>query len=131
MTALLTTTEVCQVSSAEYEAAFQAARDASVLVRGATSPAEDVVRDAREFYLTTDGKSGFAIGPDGTLMGLFSLTRGRGDLLVRQAVELGARRLDCFDGYLPGLYSRHGFVEYDREPNWTPGGPDVVYMTLV
>lgn len=66
---------------------------------------------------------------EGVLIGVFSLVRGRGDALVAGAVAHGARHLDCFDGYLPTLYARHGFAESHRESNWTPGGPDVVYMT--
>jgi len=81
-------------------------------------------------YLSADRLSGYAIRADGELVGVFSAVRGRGDDLVRDAIRNGATRLDCFDGYLPALYERHGFVETDREPNWTPGGPDVVYMTL-
>jgi hypothetical protein len=54
--------------------------------------------------------------------------RGRGDALVSDAIARGAKHLNCFDGYLPTLYARHGFVEVRREPNWTEGGPDIVYM---
>jgi len=81
------------------------------------------------FYLTTDGASGFGVTWEGELVGLFSTVRGRCADLLDQAVKIGATELNCFDdGRLPGIYARHGFVEYDREPNWTPGGPDVIYM---
>lgn len=53
---------------------------------------------------------------------------GYGSQLVSDALHNGAEVLDCFDGFLPEFYARHGFVEVTREPNWTPGGPDVVYM---
>jgi hypothetical protein len=53
---------------------------------------------------------------------------GYGSRLVADALHNGAEVLDCFDGFLPEFYARHGFVEVTREPNWTPGGPDVVYM---
>lgn len=81
-------------------------------------------------HVSDDGLSGFIVCEDGELVGLFSRVRGRGDELVRAAIKAGARRLDCFDGYLTELYARHGFREVRREPNWTPGGPDVVYMAL-
>ena len=55
--------------------------------------------------------------------------KGSGDEeLARRFLE--ARTLDCFDGYLPDFYSKFGFVEYKREPNWVPGKADVVYMRL-
>lgn len=73
---------------------------------------------------------GFIVKPDGELVGLFSRLVGRGDDLVNAALNSGAQHLDCFDGFLVGFYARHGFVEYDRQPNWTPGGPAVVYMGL-
>lgn len=95
----------------------------------ATSPASELAKhaDAR-WYVTPDHLSGFGVAPDGTLLGLHSQVRGRGPSLLREAEWLGATRLWCFDGFLVGLYERNGFVELERSPNWTPGGPDVVYM---
>lgn len=93
-----------------------------------------------ETFLTNDGKSGFAVQPDGTLTNLFSTTRGRGDRLVEEAIWAGARKLDAYDGYLPTLYARHGFRETERltwDPQYAPEGwegtfgtPDVVFMEL-
>ena len=111
---------------AAFREVFGAARDAHPH-GDATSAPEDIPDDAR-YFLTADQRSGYGITPDGTLIALWSLERGRGDALVRDAIARGAIRLDCFDGYLPTLYARHGFRETHREPNWTPGGPDVVYM---
>jgi hypothetical protein len=110
--------------------AFTMARGVSDRVLEATSPfdfdAPDVWR--RDYWLSLDGRSGFCIDNDDRLLFVFSLEPGRGDEIVSHAVRHGAKRLDCFDGYLPGLYSRHGFVEERREANWTPGEPDVVFM---
>lgn len=53
---------------------------------------------------------------------------GYGSALAESAVENGAQVLDCFDGFLPAFYERFGFREYRRDANWTPGGPDVVFM---
>lgn len=80
-----------------------------------------------DYYLSDDGLSGVGV-QDGEMIGVFSLVKGRGDLLISVAVENGAVHGDCFDGYLPTLYGRHGFREIRREANWTVGGPDVVYM---
>lgn len=81
-------------------------------------------------FLSPDKKSGYAIKPDGELVSVFSSAKGRGDQITKEAVEQGASKLDAFDvnQKLPELYGKHGFKEFKREPNWTPGGPDVTYM---
>lgn len=107
--------------------AFDVARATSSAVADATSPFTHVPNTA--YVLTADLLSGYAIRPDGELVNVFSLVPGRGDMLVSHAVANGADHLDCFDGYLPTLYARHGFMATHREQNWTPGGPDVVYMS--
>lgn len=121
---------ISNVSLDSFRIAFEAARSASDLIANATSPVSEVVAKTARYYLSDDHLSGFAIREDGELVGVFSLVKGRGDSIVAAAIENGAKYLDCFDGYLPRLYSRHGFTEVKREPNWTPGGPDVVYMVL-
>ena len=84
---------------------------------------------AHECYATADGTAGFAIAPDGDLQSVFNVGQGgRGAALVTAAIAAGAVTLDCFDGFLPAFYARHGFVIVRREANWTEGGPDVVYM---
>ncbi|UPW35195.1 hypothetical protein [Pseudomonas phage PCS5] len=93
----------------------------------------------KEFYtdicklrLAKDGNAvtgGYMI-LDGTLQGVFSFTKGMGPWLIRQAIAEGARKLDCFDGFLPEFYKQFGFVEVRREANWTKGGPDVVFMEI-
>jgi len=124
---------VHSVSKATFTACLSDAQRLSAAVRNATTPADKLF--ATEYYLSDDGLSGFALSADGSgdsdLRGVFSLVKGRGDRLVSEAVFYGANTLDCFDGYLPTLYAKHGFVESVRQPNWTEGGPDVVYMTHV
>lgn len=100
--------------------------------------AENVTKYSPEEYsnmktfLSPDKKSGFAIKPDGELVSVFSAEKGlnRGDTIVKEAIQQGASSLGAFDPYLPKLYEKHGFKEYKREPNYTPGGPDVVYMRI-
>lgn len=72
-----------------------------------------------------DGDAGFVlIGEE--LCGVFGA--GRGGEIMRAAVAAGARFLDHFDcAPLNALYDRHGFAEVGREPNWSPGGPDVIH----
>lgn len=91
--------------------------------------ADYMIKNGLKPYLSPSGKTGFAIGPDGDLCNLFSMEH-RGADAIRAAMELGANKLDCFDGKLPGLYSKFGFEEYKREPNWIKGEPDVIYMRL-
>ncbi|MBV5342460.1 hypothetical protein JZU68_02205, partial [bacterium] len=94
-----------------------------------TSPVSEI-DDNRKFFLSTDNLSGYAIGFDGELTSLFSTVKGRGSELINLALTDGANHLDCFDGYLVKLYGKHGFMESKRVANWTPGGPDVVYMAI-
>ncbi len=82
------------------------------------------------FYLSQDGLSGFGITKDQELVNLFSPEHGRGHDAVQQAIAQGAEHLNCFDTWLVSFYKKHGFVEYRREANWTPGEPGIVYMRL-
>lgn len=119
-----------EVSSAVFRQALGGARKDSFRIANATSPEVIVASRPGQFYLSIDGRSGFAVTDAGELCGVFSTVKGRGDTLVRDAVFFGATHLDCFDGYLPTLYARNGFRETHRAANWTAGQPDVVYMRL-
>lgn len=119
------------VSHERFCDALALARQANPKVADATSSPEELSRHAI-WYLTPAGDAGFGIVPDsGGLVALFnnSTTRGLGRELVKAAIGSGAIHLDCFDGFLVGYYQSLGFVETHREPNWTPGGPDVVFMS--
>lgn len=87
-------------------------------------------KDHCKLYLAKDGKKvtgGFFI-LDGELRGVFTNVKGIGNWLVQWAIREGAKRLDCFDGYLTGFYQRLGFTEVKRVENWAHGGPQVVFM---
>jgi hypothetical protein len=116
-------------NSITYRLALAAARASDSRIAEVTTKPEDMPRTAR-YCLSADFRSGFGVSADGELIGLFSTVKGRGADLIGAAVANGADKLDCFDGFLPSLYARFGFVETAREPNWTPGGPDVVFMAL-
>lgn len=85
-------------------------------------------------FLTEDGEAGFAIAEGDELASVFSYEgKHAGNAVVAKAVELGARRLDCYDieYMLPGLYGRHGFkpIAYvDWNDDYAPDGWD--YSTL-
>lgn len=122
-----------KVSKLAFIVNFATAREDSEKVKAATSTVkeiDDATNDHDRFMLTADGQSGFIVRNGGELIALFSTVKGRGNDLVQIAVQCGAEYLDCFDGYLPELYARHGFSCYKREANWTPGGPDVVFMHI-
>lgn len=120
-----------RVTLLQYLDTLRGAQRESTLIADATTHADDLtLYVADRAYLTEGGLSGYVVRDTGELVGVFSRVRGQGDTLVRSAIYHGATHLDCFDGYLPTLYGRHGFTETHREGNWTPGGPDVVYMTL-
>ena len=117
-----------------YFTALESARERHPLIAASTSSPLEIagVLSLDDIaYLSDDGLSGYVVKASGELVGVFSSVKGRGDALMVSAIANGARRLDCFDGYLPELYARHGFRETDRAENWTPGGPDVVYMARV
>jgi len=95
-------------------------------------------------YLSADGLIGFAIKSDGDLVSVFksadSNVKGLLDTLMPKAIELGATKLDAFEGFLTKSYAKHGFVEVGRDTwdeqykpeGWeeADGTPDVVYMEL-
>lgn len=116
-----------EVSADVFARAFNYARVKFDVVREATSPFE-AIPDTRYYLGDVTLPGGYAIRADGELVYVFTTARGHGDALVRAAIVNGATHLDCFDGYLPTFYARHGFTETHREPNWTPDGPDVVWM---
>ena len=94
-------------------------------------------------YANFTGTVGFAITPGNELVNLFNNSgiRGYGRDAITFAIELGATRLNCFDGPLVKLYESFGFIETLRFPfnrtfapiGWnyeTMGAPDVVNMSL-
>lgn len=100
------------------------------------------LRNARCF-LSEDGTTGCAIMDNGRLTLLFNKGPfGQGKATLAEAVQLGATRLSCFDGFLPGYYAKHGgfqevrrdaFDEAHAPEGWnyrTNGRPDVVTMEL-
>lgn len=125
---------VVPVSKTVFLAVFHEAKGSSDKINDATSPVYEVAEATTAedgFYLDFNGRYGFIVKQDGELIALFSMVRRSGDELVRQAIERGANRLDCFDGYLVGFYERNGFMVTERVANWTPGEPDVVFMQRV
>ena len=111
---------------------FENARRDSGLVATMTSEFDPKASRGTKYYEWSDGfnHAGYAIRADGELVYVFSTARGMGDKIMESALANGAVYLDCFDGYLVNLYSRHGFRVVKRVENWTPGEPDVVYMAL-
>jgi hypothetical protein len=94
-------------------------------------------------FLDDTGTVGYTIGRDGTLNNLFNNSGrpGAGRRAVEHAIQQGAVKLDAFDGFLPKLYRKHGFVETGRmgfadefaPPGWNYAvdkRPDVVEMAL-
>lgn len=90
-------------------------------------------------YLSPNQKSGFGVNPDGELISVFSLEKGRGPSLAKQAVLHGAKRLDCIGPKLVSLYKTVGFRVVDQipwddkyaPPNWNYdrfGTPDIYIM---
>jgi len=78
-------------------------------------------------YLSRCGNYGYAIN-NGELVSVFSRMKNKGNVIMMDAIQNGAIKLDCFDGYLVSFYKKHGFTEIKREKNWDNGQPDIVYM---
>jgi hypothetical protein len=76
--------------------------------------------------------AGYAIKLGGELVNLYNnggdTSKGAGAWLVIHAIEHGATHGDHFDGFLTKFYRTLGFREAKREPNWTAGGPAVIYI---
>lgn len=117
------------VSRNEFAAAIEAAPRAAYL--------SSVSAEGR-YFLSEDGLTGFVIA-NGDLRNVFNAgARGMGAAAVQRALDLGARRLDCYDGFLPAYYARFGFAEVMRvkwddryapaDWDYSNGRPDVVIM---
>lgn len=108
---------------------------------GFLSPLTEAELDGKTLVLSTDGKVGYMLAPDGYAGNLFNNggPKGAGKAALVDAIERGASYLDCFDGFLPDLYHDYGFVETGRlkfVDEYAPTGwdfdrygrPDVVFM---
>ncbi len=87
-----------------------------------------------DLYISNNKRFGYGITPEGHLISVFSLDKGKGygKYAIEDAVKNGAKTLDCFDikGFLPKFYGKYGFKETHRSPNWQADGPDYVEMAL-
>lgn len=105
-----------------------------------SDPDPETLASATKF-LSPDKKSGCLVTKDGDLGNVFNNggKKGAGQAAVVRAIEHGAKTLDCYDDFLPALYSTLGFtpvakVKFNDEyapPNWNydaNGRPDVIIM---
>ncbi len=130
-------------NSQRFSEAISSSKNASKFGAAVYVYPDEAYREMRTFT-TADGKSGFAIKPDGDIVSVFSDGGGKVHSMLALAVEQGGRKLDCFDTQLPTLYEANGFREVRREPwneeykpaGWSKeqfakfnkGEPDIVYM---
>lgn len=116
----------------EFSKAIQNAIESSPMHKQNITPYAEKDYKSFKTFLAPDGKSGFAIKPDGELVNVFSTEKGRGPEIVKDAVKQGASKLDAFNinNKLPELYEQGGFKTHKVEKNWEPGGPDVNYMAI-
>ena len=100
-------------------------------------------------FLSPDGKVGFALDGD-DIVAVFSLPGGGKRVSIsalQLAVDMGGRRLDAFDTYLPDIYGMSGFKAVARIPfdeshfpkgtwdfeamsDYNGGRPDIVFMVF-
>ena len=98
-------------------------------------------------FMSQDGKSGFALKPDGDIVSVFSSGDAKAGMAALQlAIKLGGSKLDAFDTALPKMYAPHGFkvvarlkwdeqqapIGWDKKTfsEFNNGEPDVVFMAL-
>lgn len=125
----------------ENKIVFDHARDAAPRQENLSYVSTDEWADGAG-YLSADRRTGFFLANDGELRNVFNHgSPGRGREAVEYAIEKGAKRLDCFDGFLVGWYEKMGFREVGRmkfNPDFAPDGwdydhlgqPDVVFMEV-
>ena len=109
--------------------------------------AEELKNHNVQTYQLNGYHIGYALKPDEDGVDIISVhnnepnIKGVGDALIESAKANGGTKLDHYDGFLSGLYSKHGFEEYDRykwddqyaDPNWDYeryGRPDVILRKL-
>lgn len=137
--------EFSSADNAAFSSALTAARDADARNGWAVTPEPGAELDQRgvRSFLTGNGASGFAITPDGDIIGVFSNKAagapfGMTQQILPLAVANGGVKLDCYGERLVSLYERNGFVpvarvEFNSEyanPGWTAdkGSPDIYFM---
>jgi len=126
--------EIIDVDPSEFEAVKSHVPEGLKPFLSSYTPAEMKSMGVKTF-LTKNKLAGAALNGD-EIINVFSLSAGEGKKALLEAITRGGRRLDCFDKLpgqdhgLPEYYAKFGFKEVRREKNWTPGGPDVVYMSL-
>jgi hypothetical protein len=94
-------------------------------------------------FIAMNGKSGFAIKPDGDVISVFAYDK-HGRAILEASTAVGGKKLDAFDTVLPVIYAAHGFKatsrlkfseqekpegwNYDTFKRFNNGRPDVVFM---
>jgi len=103
---------------------------------------EDYEDEDATCYLSNDAQSGYAITGDLDLVSVFSLPNAKqGKAAVFNAIENGARTLDCTGDHLADLYKQCGWQEVSRvkwDNKYAPdswdylkfGTPDIIYMKI-
>jgi len=105
--------------------------------------AEEYRQQGVKVYISSSGRSGYGLKPDGDIISVFSLPGAReGKAALYSAIQNGGTKLDCFDGFLSQkFYPSFGFKSYDRwtwDDQYAPTGwdydkhnrPNIVLMSL-
>ncbi|MCC6887243.1 MAG: hypothetical protein IT536_01690 [Hyphomicrobiales bacterium] len=95
--------------------AFIAARDKSALPGFLSPLAPEDLRD-HKLLMNDNHTVGFALDPYGNIQNVFNNGGPwkAGCRAVTEAIAMGGRTLDCYDGFLPKLYSQFGSKEVGR-----------------
>lgn len=84
------------------------------------SPYTEEEFNAMRLFKLKNYKVGYAIKSDGDIIGVHNNEgiSGLGEALMKSAIKNGGTKLDHFDGYLTGLYSRTGFNKVVHIDEW-------------
>lgn len=103
---------------------------------------EEMQAEGMKTFLSPDGKTGYALAPDGDIRNVFNIGgKGAGAHAMADAVDRGGRKLDAFDAGLGDFYTDFGFRRVGKDafdPQYAPEGwdyarhgkPDITYMEL-
>ena len=131
-----------QATPEAFYTAVNKSRRTGFLTKHTPESIAEIIKDGGTVKLSNDGTSGYILTKDGDLQNVFNNggPPGAGKSAIVDAIANGAKTLDCYEGFLPHLYSSFGFVAYQAEmfdDKYAPADydfermkrPDVIFMS--
>ena len=125
---------ITRISKQDWLTTLQLAQIEYPHIAAMTTPAKDIARGSlAKCFIWDDWQvcsGGYALSKGGELIGLYSLCKGSGKLLVAHAIQMGACKLNCAGVRLRDYYSKLGFVVYKEEAPTGDYTESLYYMEL-